>query len=92
MIISAKWTSAGQDNIRVMLGDNDQPIFVPDNMENRHRLLVAEWEADGNVIAPPDPVVPEKLPITIADVIAELAVGDPGIIARLEIRRDNRDS
>ncbi len=26
--------------------------FVPDNMSNGHRVMLAEWEAEGNIIAP----------------------------------------
>jgi hypothetical protein len=27
-------------------------LFVPDDLSNRHRQLIAEWEAEGNVIPP----------------------------------------
>ncbi len=43
-------------------------VFIPDNMENRHRLMVAEWEAGGGVIQPYTPE-PE-----LADIISIPAV------------------
>lgn len=39
-------------SIRVILDHNDYESFVPDDMANRHRQLIAEWEAEGNVIPP----------------------------------------
>lgn len=36
-------------------------MFVPDDMDNRHRQMVAEWEADGNTIPAYVPA-PEPLP------------------------------
>lgn len=42
--------------------DNGQNWEVPDDMTNTHRLLIAEWEAEGNAIpayeAPPVPREP----------------------------------
>ena len=40
-------------------------MFVPDDMENRHRIMLAEWEAAGNVIEPyvPEPEVPTVISI-----------------------------
>ncbi|SCD24315.1 hypothetical protein [Brucella inopinata] len=29
-----------------------ETMIVPDNMENRHRVMLAEWEANGNTITP----------------------------------------
>lgn len=67
-----------------------ESAIVPDDMRNRHRLMIAEWEAEGNTIPPyvPDP---EPEPITIvypadlwrrvtndeADVIAEAMQEQP---------------
>lgn len=39
-------------------------MFVPDDLENRYRQMVAEWEAEGNAIPPYErPTEPE--PVTI---------------------------
>ena len=41
-------------------------MFIPDDMENRHRQMIAEWEAAGHKIpawkpAPPPVIVPETI-------------------------------
>ena len=36
-------------SIEISLGG--QPMGVPDDPENRHRQMIAEWEAQGNTIA-----------------------------------------
>lgn len=38
--------------IRVVFDGNDCESFVPDDMGNRHRQMIAEWESRGNVIPP----------------------------------------
>lgn len=41
-----------------------ETVFVPDDMANRHRQMVAEWEAAGNTIPayePPPPPLPAPL-------------------------------
>jgi len=43
-------------------------LTVPDDMANRHRRMIAEWEADGNTIPPYVPPAP-----TAADVRGEAA-------------------
>ena len=40
-------------------------MAVPDDMGNRHRQMIAEWEAEGNTIAPYEPA-PAPLPILSA--------------------------
>ena len=42
---------------------------VPDNMANRHRQMIAEWEAEGNIIPAyvPPPPEPEPVPDEISD-------------------------
>lgn len=64
--------------------------IVPNDMRNRHRLMIAEWEAAGNTIPPYVPE-PEPEPVTIvypadlwrrvtndeADVIAEAMQEQP---------------
>lgn len=36
-------------------------MFVPDDMGNRHRQMIAEWEAEGNVIPAYVPPLPPPL-------------------------------
>lgn len=39
-------------------------MTVPDDISNRHRRMIADWEAAGNTIAPfvaPSPQVPERV-------------------------------
>ena len=55
-ITSAKYTDNQHKSIKVVL--DGQAMHVPDNMENRHRQVIAEWEAEGNTIEPY--VEPEK--------------------------------
>lgn len=38
--------------IRVILDGEESEIGVPDDMGNRHRQMIAEWEAEGNTIPP----------------------------------------
>ena len=44
---------------------NGQEMTVPDDMENRHRALLVDWEAAGNVIEPyvPEPEAPAVISI-----------------------------
>ncbi|EKF58586.1 hypothetical protein QWE_18338 [Agrobacterium albertimagni AOL15] len=67
-------------------------MTVPDNMGNRHRQMIAEWEADGNTIPafePPPAPVPEGISdrqffhilavdglITEAEALAAVKTGD----------------
>ena len=55
-ITSAKYTDNQHESIKVVL--DGQAMHVPDNMDNRHRQVIAEWEAEGNTIEPY--VAPEK--------------------------------
>lgn len=54
MIERAKYTDSGS----ILAIIDGAEMFVPDDMENRHRRMIAEWEAGGGVIAPyaPPPV------------------------------------
>lgn len=56
MITSAQYTEGGSI-LAIIDGDE---YSVPDDMENRHRQMLADWEADGNTIAayvaPPAPI------------------------------------
>lgn len=67
-------------------------LTVPDDMANRHRRMIAEWEAAGNTIpafVPPPPPVPEEISdrqffhalakaglITEAEALAAVKTGD----------------
>ncbi|MDM7851876.1 hypothetical protein [Pseudochrobactrum kiredjianiae] len=48
MIESAKYSSGGL----VIATINGQVMTIPDDMENRHRAMIADWEAAGNAIEP----------------------------------------
>lgn len=58
MITSAKFTE--QSSIIATI--DGQEMTVPDDIGNRHRAMIAEWEAEGNTIEPyiaPPPPVPQ---------------------------------
>ncbi len=55
VVIFARFLSDG----RISCIIDDQEMTVPDDMANRHRAMIAEWVAAGNVI---EPYVPELLP------------------------------
>lgn len=55
MINSAKYTKQGS----IFAIIDDQEMTVPDDIENRHRAMIAEWEAVGNLI---EPYLPEPKP------------------------------
>lgn len=44
--------------IRVMLDGSEDETLVPNDMSNRHRQMIAEWEAAGNTIPPYTPPAP----------------------------------
>ncbi|MDM9647760.1 hypothetical protein [Rhizobium sp. S163] len=44
------FTDEQRSTIKIEL--DGQVIFVPDDMRNRHRQTVADWEEEGNVIPP----------------------------------------
>ncbi|MGQ5719928.1 hypothetical protein [Pseudochrobactrum asaccharolyticum] len=60
MVDAAKYSIAG--GIIVIIGGVE--ITVPDDMENRHRAMIAEWEANGGMI---EPYTPEP---ELADIIS----------------------
>lgn len=55
MIKSAKYTELGS----IIAIIDSQEMLIPDDMTNRHRVMIAEWVAAGNVI---EPYLPEPLP------------------------------
>lgn len=57
MIEAARYTASGTI---VMVLAGGEEVIVPDDMANRHRQMIAEWEALGNTIqpyAPPPPTL-----------------------------------
>lgn len=56
-VTGAVWADEGQMAIRATIDGAE--VFVPDDMANRERRAIAEWEAEGNTIgeyaAPPAP-------------------------------------
>jgi hypothetical protein len=48
MITSARYTETGL----ILAVIDGVEMTVPDDMANRHRAMLAEWEAKGNVITP----------------------------------------
>lgn len=48
MISNAKYTKFGS----IIAAIDGQEMTVPDDMENRHRIMLADWEAEGNMIEP----------------------------------------
>lgn len=55
-VTSAQYTKF--DTIAAVIDGSD--FSVPDTLENRHRQMIAEWEAEGNAIAT---YVPEPEPV-----------------------------
>jgi hypothetical protein len=51
----------------------DNEIFVPDNMDNRHRVMVKEWIDEGNT---PDPYVEPEIPYQDKRIQAYGSIGD----------------
>ncbi len=62
-VSSAKYTITGL--IIAMI--DSQEMTVPDDMENGHRILLADWEAAGNVI---EPYVPEPEDLAVISIPA----------------------
>lgn len=76
-------------------------MTVPDDMGNRHRQMIAEWEAEGNTIPAYEPLPPPPLPplsprqlrlmllqidLTEQDIEAQIAlIADPAERAAAEI-------
>lgn len=54
-------------------------LFVPDDMGNRHRQMIAEWEAEGNTIppyvAPPADLFPDLNKVQFAAVVEMAGLG-----------------
>lgn len=83
------YTKAGA--IEVTIGD--VLMIVPDDLSNRHRQMIAEWEAQGNTIPPyaPPPTDPLSLPLarlTFWLAAAEIGVYKPLVRANIEAMPD----
>lgn len=48
-VTSAQWSDAESSVILAEIDGN--PLFIPNDMGNRHRAAIAAWEAQGNTIA-----------------------------------------
>lgn len=48
---------------------------VPDDPSNRHRQMIAEWEAEGNTIPPYEPPAPTLPPLTARQFRLGLVMG-----------------
>lgn len=75
-IQSAQYTQDGAITASI----DGKTVTIPDNMANRHRMAIAEWEAEGNEIAPASTPSP-----TASDVRAEAS-------RRMQIFLGARDS
>lgn len=64
MIDNAQYNAFGL----ILVTINGQQMTVPDDMGNRHRQEIAEWEALGNVIVPYEPPEPQEEPLTLHQV------------------------
>lgn len=60
-------------------------MTVPDNMANRHRLMIAEWEAAGNTIPPYVPLIePINEPVSAVDKLKQFLVNNPDVVELLD--------
>jgi hypothetical protein len=59
-ITSAEWISPLEDVLSIKAVIDGQEMIIPDDMGNRHRQEIADWEAIGNVIAPYVAPAPSK--------------------------------
>jgi hypothetical protein len=75
------YTSSGM--IRVLFEGDEAESFVPDDVGNAHRQLIAQWEADGNVIpayvGTPPTIDDYRFAIqTVVDQVAQSRLYDSG--------------
>lgn len=65
-------------------------LLVPDDMGNRHRLMIAEWEASGNTVPPFVPELPASFVTVVyaVDLWTRLTDGEDGeavqVVAEME--------
>tara|TARA_Y100000780_G_scaffold230633_1_gene253270 strand:- start:131 stop:595 length:465 start_codon:yes stop_codon:yes gene_type:complete len=80
MIKNVCYTQSG--SIQAII--DDQELSIPDDMANRHRRMIADWEAEGNTISPyvaPEPVEVVGTPSLIATGV--FAIND-GVMTGME--------
>jgi hypothetical protein len=51
-ITNAQWISSLEDVFSIKAVIDGQEMIIPDDMGNRHRQEIADWEAAGNVVIP----------------------------------------
>lgn len=89
-ITSAKYTESGS----IIAVIDGQTLAIPDDMSNRHRAAIAEWEKKGNKIAPYEPPPPFFAPLTARQLRLGLVLNDISIsqietaIAAIENQQD----
>ena len=74
MIESARYTETGS----ILAVIDGLQMTVPDDMANRHRQMIAEWEAEGNAIEPYVPP-PEPVPSAVSMFQARAALLAAGL-------------
>lgn len=80
MITSAQFIKSGEIETEI----DSQIYTIPDDMANRYRQMIAEWEDEGNTIAPyeePEPVVVIGTPVLVATGV--LSIND-GVVSGME--------
>lgn len=86
MIENVKYTKDGS----ILALIDGQEMTVPDDMNNRHRIMIAEWEATGNVIEPYiEPVLtpegmPELTPRQFRDALIDADIMPDQVIAAIK--------
>ncbi len=50
LIQDVLWLNSDMTTIQATI--DGVTMFIPDDMENRHRVMIAQWEANGNSITP----------------------------------------
>jgi len=79
MIETAQYTESGSIKAAI----DGAKLLVPNDMSNRHRQMIAEWEAEGNTIAPyVEPPAPTPQRVTRRQ--GRLALIDAGKLADVE--------
>ncbi len=66
-------------------------MTVPDDMSNRHRRMIAEWEAAGNTIpayVPPAPVLPPLTPRQLWIAALQAGVTKASVLEAIEAVED----
>jgi hypothetical protein len=68
-------------------------MMVPDDMANRHRRMIAEWEADGNVIAPYVEVPAQPgVPFSVTPAQAQIVLYEAGLLEQVDAAMSDPDA